>query len=399
MRRKRITVILIIALGISLLGLAVFFRDSILPGRFNQRAVPELMSSKGRLAEVARYINAPVSEGGSLNNLTHFLSKEPGREQFSSYADRRRARQYLQVLNQRIGQYQQKYSGHGTIWTPEFLAVTRALFEQVKMNIFDITGYPEELTILRNPSTSNAQAATSMLGEAISEFGTTWVPTGETRAAYKPNTQQIQRHLSGNSRFKMRMEKIDQAWKNLISELYNLLRNSSWKTAAVYDPSLQKELDELILILLSENIVRHGENLLEGIPGMPGLYREAELRWAPNMAFFKNLPEFTGQTKDDNLIVFLVKMNFGYAEQDPHTRKWISNHITWLFDHCRKFFSDTVYDSVFPVGINSEWQVARLKAELIHPVNTQIVMEWKYGGRTYGLQEISFVRLQFTEIE
>ena len=46
---------------------------------------------------VTRRMGSILSRGGSMDNLFHFLSKEPGRKYFVRHTDRKRAESYLSV--------------------------------------------------------------------------------------------------------------------------------------------------------------------------------------------------------------------------------------------------------------------------------------------------------------
>ncbi|MCK5737479.1 MAG: hypothetical protein KAH21_13425, partial [Spirochaetaceae bacterium] len=102
-------------------------------------------------------LRKPFSSDGSLDNLVHFLSKDPGRREFAGAGDRRRAANYLDgetaVRAERyIAELNISQSPEGLPeWTPEYIGKVRALFDNVRDDLLIISGIPGSLTDFSRP--------------------------------------------------------------------------------------------------------------------------------------------------------------------------------------------------------------------------------------------------------
>jgi hypothetical protein len=85
-------------------------------------------------------------------------------------------------------------------WVPEYTGTVRALFEEVVADIVTISGIPEELTTLPVSEFREASAVSKVEG-ALLEFGTTWVPKGETNRTYDTDRREIRDFLLGTGGF------------------------------------------------------------------------------------------------------------------------------------------------------------------------------------------------------
>ena len=202
-----------------------------------------------------------LAVGGSLDNLDHFLSKDPGRREFARPMDRRRSGEYLEgdtgILAER---YSADLENSGLpIWVPEYVGVVSALFESVRNDILILTGIPGRLTDLTRPDTDEI-SITEKTERAVGQFASTWIPRGETASSYELDRRRIREYLIGNNRFLKRLEGLDNGWRKLAASLYNLSVDTRWLTAVQYAPQLESELDELIILVLTADIHRRNKD-------------------------------------------------------------------------------------------------------------------------------------------
>ena len=100
------------------------------------------------LDAAALYVFSPIPSGGGLGDLIHFLSKDPGRNQFSRAADRRQAGRYFPESSESIrALYADAVMASGAPkWAGDYAAGVRYLFEKARDEILVITGVPQEIT-------------------------------------------------------------------------------------------------------------------------------------------------------------------------------------------------------------------------------------------------------------
>lgn len=354
--------------------------------------------NENNLAAVAAFVGSPVAGGGSLNNLLHYMGKDPGRKDFPRSGDRKRAEKYLAGNS---GDFTRDLGGQDVpSWVPSYVDSVSWLFETVKTDIFRITGYPEELTYLEN-SGAHSLSATEMTTGAISVFAEKWIPSGQTNSSYEPDRALIRAWLTGNRRFNNRVTGIDEAWKNLTATLYNLSVDSRWQTAVNYAPSLEGELNELIIMVLSADIYRRDLDMMTGVPdsqmelgGVPG----PGILWLPEFSYYKNIPEITGYTADEDPVVYFAKVSLVYTFRDGRTQTWLNRRKDWMSDYFQSYFSHTVSSDFSPLDEvdmeQTEWLSSRLKASAIHGINRKIVAAMPFGTKkVYGLRDLALVRM------
>ena len=349
------------------------------------------------LNHIAFSLRHPFSPGGSLDNLNHFLSKDPGRREFAGSRDRRRYDGYISGdTGLRAEEYTEELSASGFSrenpeWSELYIGTVRAPFDEVKSDILIISGVPESLTALSGPK-SEGMSITQMTQQALDEFAINWLPRGETRATYpSADREKIRDFLLGNKRFGRRMEALDNGWKELTASLYNLSANPRWKIAVRYYPELESELNELTTIVLASDIYRRNEDMMKLIPGAgPGIV------WLPELSFYKNIPELTGQLTSldpEDVTIFFVKVNLGYSFRDGRTQTWLNRRKDWLTDYFNMFFSEKTVES-FSAGDFPEWRMALLKGEGLNEINKKMVLSLPFGKKkVYGVRELALVKV------
>ena len=358
------------------------------------------VAMKTLLSEDLNQINAsltePLAAGGSLDNLYHFLAKDPGRRKFTGPADRRRSGEYLDgdtgVLADR---YSAELENSGLPdWAPDYVGKVKALLESVRNDILILTGIPESLTDLPRPDSTEI-SITMRTEKAVGQFASMWIPRGETASSYKTDRRIIRGYLLGNKRFLKRLEGLDNGWNELAASLYNLSVDTRWLSAVQYAPELESDLDELIILVLTADIHRRSEDIMSQVPGSsvsPGIL------WFPEFSYYKNIPELTGQTADEFPTIFIAKVNLGYTFRDGRTQTWLNRRKDWMTDYFSTFFSGLRSEDFSPVEESDrdliEWNSARLKAEGIHQINNKIVIVMPFGSKgVYGVRDLAFVRV------
>ena len=360
----------------------------------SRRPPAELDDKRLNLAGITAYISMPLNGGGSLNNLNHYISKDPGRREFQGSGDRRRAAEYLE------GSEPWTESGEVPSWVPGYLGSVSWLFEAVKSDIFDISGYPGELTFLAVPE-DNGPSASEYTVRALGRFADTWIPAGETLESYRTDRQMVREWLLGNRKFGRRMIAMDEAWKNLIASLYNLSTDPNWQTAVSYAPHLQDELEELIILVLSADIHHRSLDLMalvDDADRVPGTPPGPGITWSPEFSYYKNIPEITGYTSDEEPIIFFSRVSLSYTFRDGRTQTWLNRRKDWLSDYFQSFFSATKRNDFSPRPEDDpaikDWAAARLKARSVHGINSRIILAMPFGRRkVHGVRDVSFVRV------
>ena len=298
-------------------------------------AVRDLLSGSGELAEAAESVAAPTSPGGSLDNLRHFFSKDPGRRRFARAADRRRAAAYLEGTEDTVQEYMNRLpQGDHPEWAALFAGRTRTLFSRVRNDILVITGIPQELTSFARPPDSG-ESSVDRVRSAVGRFAAAWIPPRRASAFYTPDRREIRDYLLKNRRFERRMEALDKAWLALEAALYNLSIDSRWLLAVSFDPALDTELAELTTLTAAADIYRMRSDIMTEVPDdtpSPGI------RWTSNFSYYKNIPEISGQTADIEPAIFFAKVNLGYTFRDSLTQTWLNRRKDWLTDYFLTFF-------------------------------------------------------------
>jgi hypothetical protein len=342
-------------------------------------------------------LRKPYEAGGSLNNLYHFLSKDPGRRDFARAGDRRRAAEYLGgTTGARAQRYAAELKASGRYeedpeWVVEYVGKVQALFDNVRNDLLIITGVPGSLTDFPLPD-SNERSITEKTEEAVGQFGRNWIPRGETRSSYSVNREDVRGFLLGSKRFVKRMTALDDGWKELAAVMYNLSVNPRWLTAVNYYPDLEAELDELTIIVLAADIFRRNEDLMKLVTGSPG----AGIMWLPEFSYYKNIPELTGQlrmTNTEDVTIFFSKVNLGYSFRDGRTQTWLNRRKDWLTDYFNQFFSEREL-SDFTAGDYPVWRTALLKGSGLHDINRKIVLTLPFGKKkVFGVRDLAFVKV------
>ena len=352
------------------------------------------------LESIASYVASPISGGGGLDNLGHFLSKDPGRSRFPRAADRRRAAKYLP---EKTAEFLAEYAGGETArnapeWAREYVADVRFLFEKARDEILVMTGVPQYATaVFSIPETSRMSAA-DRAEAALTRFSEVWIPPRETASTYSVDKGRIKEELLRNKRFQKRLLAVDDSWRYLAAALYNLSMDPNWRAAVEYDPRLQAELDELTILVVAADIHRRGRDLMAGVPAPSGSSTPSGILWLPDFSYYKNIPEVTGLTADEEPTLYFAKVDLGYTFRDSRTQTWLNRRKDWLTDYMGMFFSTTHIDDFSPVEqtdrSTSTWALARLKAEGIHGINTKIVSSIPFGAKkVYGVRDMSLVRV------
>ncbi len=387
-----------VAIGISLLF--IYFTPSRRQSAKNRRmAISTLLGANGNLMTLNSFIASPYLKQGSISHLNHYLSKDPGREEFRRASDQKYAEDYLAAIATEIEMYRKAYTDYSMEWTPDFLATTRALFEEVKQDVLDIAGIPER-QIYGTNSAPSVLSFPDRIEQAIKDFSALWEPPGATLQAYRPDKQLVRDYLIGNRRFNKAMRRIDYAWRALVATLYNLSKDSTWQLAVSFDPSLGIELDELTIAALSGDIYRCSQDIMAAVqetdrlsntPYTPGI------RWKPEFSIYKNIPELTGQTQDATTTFFFVKINILYISQDVKTQTWLNQRKDWLSNYFQSYFSDMPSERFISFKTNDEtaanWALAMLKARMIHPLNKDISGLLNFSPKMIGIRELAFARI------
>lgn len=398
-----ISSIILTALIVNILIVSTPERHLARIGRRN--AVKSLLSRGGSLSKVITAVKEPYSPEGSLGALNHFLSKDPGRSAFPGSADRRRMNLYIDPLSGKIERYETTlYSDLAPDWKVSFMANNRALFEEVQQDLVDLCGIPSGIFNLPQGSQPGKSLMIQM-EKAIADFAAGWIPVGATRLTYTPNRRELRDYLIGNRRFNRAKARMDSSLRVLISALYNLAGNPQWQLAQSMDPELQKELNELTIAVISADIYRRGWDLLSSVPvresyadnrGNPGV------TWIPEMSFYKNIPELTGYTDDEEPKIFIARLNIGYTFRDIRTQTWLNQHKDWLTDYFLWFFSRSKSADFIPVAPSDPsialWKASRFKAEGIHTVNRKISLEYRFGSnKVFGVRDLALYRINLHE--
>ncbi len=394
--------ITLLILVLLILIIILFFTPSHRISEKNRRtAVKTLTGTDGSLNSITASVANPYLENGSLSNLVHYLSRDSMRIKFRKRTDQRRYEAYSKLLSTEIEHYSNDYADIGMEWIPEFLATTRALFEEVKQDVTEIAfGTDTQHDNIQNNS-SGVKSAAEMMEMAINQFSQVWIPYGETHLSYKTDKQKIHSHLKKNRQFNRAMKRLDAAWRTNISILYNLTLNENWNFAVRYDPSLANELDTLTVSALAGDLYRRSMDIMKSVQdasSSSNRLNDYSLRWTPDLSFFKNIPELTGQVQDDQPTFFFFKVNIGYTFQDTLTQTWLNQHKDWLSDHFRAYISNMNSDDLYIVdsdnSMEADWVLALLKADIIHTVNKKIVLDHRFNERNaFGIRELSFVRI------
>jgi len=335
--------------------------------------------------------------GGSLDDLYHFLSKDPGRRDFARAGDRRRSAEYLGgVTGLQAERYTAELKDAGLYkdepeWVSGYIGKVQALFGNVRNDLLIITGIPVNLTDLPRPD-SDEKSITEKTEVAVGRFAGKWIPRGETWSSYSVDREQIRGFLLNNRRFVKRMTALDDSWKELAAALYNLSVNPRWMMAVSYYPELEAELDELTVIVLAADIFRRNEDLMRLVTGSTG----AGIMWLPEFSYYKNIPELTGQlrmTNPEDVTIFFTKVNLGYSFRDGRTQTWLNRRKDWLTDYFNLFFSEKELGD-FTAGDYPVWRTALLKGRGLHEINRKIVLTLPFGKKkVYGVRDLAFVKV------
>ena len=354
------------------------------------------------LGAVAALVAGPISPGGSLDNLLHYLSKDPGRARFSRPADRRRAEEYFpETSREALDAYAAVAAANGAPeWAASYVAGVRFLFESARDELLVLSGVPQSVTTLLDVPADAGPSAADLAEAAVARFAADWIPPRETAATYSPDRGRVKEELMGSRRFQKRLEAIDYSWRSLAACLYNLSMNPHWRIAVEYDPRLQTELDELTVLIVTADIHRRGRDLMADVPSSAP--PAAGIIWMPDFSFYKNIPEVTGNTADAETTVFFAKVNLGYTFRDSRTQTWLNRRKDWLTDYVNAFFSRTYIDDFSPVEQSdrntADWDIARMKAEGIHGINVMIASSIPFGKKkVYGVRDMAFVRVNIIE--
>ena len=359
-------------------------------------------SVEGNLSSITSFVLSPVSAGGSLDNLTHFLSKDPGRNEFPSASDRRKAEKYLE--GQASSGRTVRISDDAPPWAIRYLNSVTYLFDGVVSDILLITGYPYELS---NPDfgARSGSSAPERTSRALELFAARWVPPGESPGTYRPDRSSVREYLLESRRFMKRTAEMDAAWNALIAELYNLSLNPRWKTAENYAPELAVQLEELTIVLHTADIFRRNVDIMTGVPDAdtePGEVAGPGIQLSPELSYYKNVPELTGYTADEVPVIYFARVSIAYTFRDSRTQTWLNRRKDWLSDYFQAFFSSVYSRDFSPEGeirsqedmIGRTWASARLKAEAIYGINENIVLEYPFGQRkVQGVRDLAFVRV------
>jgi len=368
------------------------------------RGTGPMDEGQSNLDAIAQTLAKPLKADGSINNLNHYLSKDPGRMDFARPVDRRRAGRYLdEEMSSRAELYSSQFdNAQAPIWAATYSGIIKALFDKMKDDILTLAGIPQEITTLSIPI-SDKLSYWEQVQRAVGDFAQNWIPPGETRLSYTPERETVRRYLTRNRVFNNRMKKLDVMWWNLAAALYNLSMNPQWQRAGEFRPELRTELDELTVLVLTASI--HYRNvdamkLVVDTARRAGSYVSPGVLWSPEFSFYKNIPEVSGTTADEVTTLFFAKVSLGYVFMDSRTQTWLNNRRDWLTDYFNSFISSTHAENYSPPDMDNTdvfaWKSARLKALAIHQINRGIVSDMPFGTRdVYGVRDVAFVRMNF----
>jgi len=357
---------------------------------------------------ITKQLLSVISKGGSIDNLYHFLSKDPGRKEFPGHKDRVREAGYTGGSNEeKIRQYIKIFSEEDLPpWAPEYLAVVKVLLDNMCRELAVLSGVPDFLVVreFRIPLASeicrtDIPSVSERLQKAVGLFAGKWVPPGETYSTYQVNRQDVRGYLLESRKFTKRMAVMDKAWADIEASLYNLINNPNWKTAVRYNPDFSRQLENITVIFLTGDIHRRKADVMQlvGNPeNGPGII------WTPDFAYYKNIPEITGITADSVQTIFISKVNIGYTFRDTRTQTWLNRRKNWLTDYFVSFFSHRVAADFSPVKeeqkINYSWNSAFYKAKAVHDINKAIASMHVFGKKkVYGVRDVAFVKINLIE--
>ena len=160
------------------------------------------------------------------------------------------------------------------------------------------------------------------------------------------------------------------------------------------------KLAELTMLTVAANMYRMNYDIMVKVPDtrhVPGI------RWSSDFSYYKNIPEISGQTADTDPTVFFAKVNLGYSFRDSLTQTWLNRRKDWLSDYFLSFFSSTVSEDFSPLSpltpIESDWQMAHLKAEAVYPINKKILLDNPFGRRkAFGVRQLALVRINLIPV-
>ena len=341
---------------------------------------------------VTRRMRSILSRGGSMDNLFHFLSKEPGRKYFVRHTDRKRAESYLsgaRPVNE------EGWPGRVT----EFAGEVDFLFNNVMDDLLPLLGLPDGFSDQIENRKGSSILQSNM--NAIKLFSDNWRRQDTSSGLVRQSD--IREFLLANSKFRRLMREQDRIWTDLSKKLQELSTIDSWATAVNLVPRLEKELNELRIVLLAADIHRHTVDLLSSIPPRTVLNIldiEPGLNWWPEMSFYKNLPELTGNTADGH--IFFIRINIGFENADNRTSSWIIAHKDWIVDFLKSFFSEINSKDLSALEADETytmaWKMARIKAEIINYINSRIAFDKNPRfRRAMGIRQLAFLRINILD--
>ncbi len=393
------TLVVIIALMLS----DAYSREARLSRR---AALSTLLDSGGVLDSIVTRLESPLASDGSLASLFHYLSKDPGRSRFPRAVDRRRQEKYLsgEVLAQSKELAAGVDTGNRPAWAARFAGDVTALFSEVEKDIADLLGVPPEIAAPGFP-VSMAESITMETTAAVGNFGRNWIPSGELKRDYSPDRELIRKRLINDRRFQKRMTSQDMAWRRLGASLYSLSVNHRWRVAVEIEPSLSGKIRELTVLFISADLQRRTRDLMAGIVEENQLFeseREPGILWIPQLIYYKNIPEITGQTLDEIPTIYIAKVNIGYSIGDRKTQDWLNSRKDYLTDYFQGYFSNRVIEDFSPISPSRQsvvvWRNSRMKAEALYDINSRMIHSFPFGVRgAFGLQDLAFVRVNLLE--
>ncbi len=354
------------------------------------------------LAAAAGFVGAPVALEGSLDNLKHFLGKEPGRPDFVRPTDRRRAEKYLRDMPPLPDASQTQKNAPE--WAVQYTHAVNYLFDRLQGDVYAIAGLPAEL-VPAHVSCSGTPSGWQMAEQAVKRFSELWIPPGSTVAHYSVNRREIRQWLLKSRRFRKRMQAVDEAWMSLTAGLYNLLMDEQWQMAVSLQPELEEKLDELIIAVIAADFYRRGRDMMILVqePRSDTVFSgaaspDAGILWMPEFSYYKNIPELTGFTADTSPTIFLSRVSIGYTFRDTITQTWLNRRKNWLADYFVSFFSSLVKEDFSPSSPAdrrmADWREVLLKARAVHGINCKIAATHPFGSRrVYGVRELAFTRV------
>ena len=371
-----------------------------------QNANDILYSQVDGLPGAVASLEAPIKKEGSLDNLLHYLEKDPGRREFARNADQRRAEKYLAGYQEDIDAYGQSVmTADDPLWAPAFIGTVRHLFDSLRDDVMTLSGVPPYLSEFSTGTPPQSQdSVILMVQKALEGFAQRWIPQGELVGSYVLNKKLLREYLLGNRRFMNAMTAQDQAWAQLEAALYNLVRVPNWQRALALDANLGRDWEELIVMVEAADIYRRQADLLALIPGEERFQAyavEPGIRWVPSFSYYKNIPEVSGQTQDTPPNIFFAKVNLGYTYRDGDTQTWLNRRKEWLTDYFAMFFSKASIRDFSPLSQgerrDAEWRTSILKAEAIHGINMRIIADYPFTKKRDGVKDVAFVRVNIIE--